>query len=42
MHDLQTVLLAEPKHLQVVFRFGHLIDSLTLAPREMRWVDDAE
>ena len=21
---------------------GHLIDSLTLAPREMRWVDDAE
>lgn len=21
---------------------GHLIDSLTLAPREMRWVDDVE
>ena len=28
MHDLQTILLTKPKHLQVVFWFWHLIDSL--------------
>lgn len=37
----QTVILADAGAEGIHIK-GRLIDSLTLAPREMRWVDDAE